>query len=327
MSGEEHANIEYVFVLLPSDPVSPPPHTISHLFRPCRHLSYSQPSPLLVHFAHSHIRLRVLTHPHPTQNSPNPRILLHLGLSNPQRRLALTYHNGRRPAPPLLWFRTNLPWFRTHLVLRPSFDPLIDPAYNSNPLDVAVLVAGIRFCGRSIKVPPYGDAKGIVYDPKGDMSDQEVEEFVRPKVEPFYRPVCVVGMLPKGEEVVVYGRLRVYGVRGLRVVDAWVILLVSCCVHGNGVWRWRICADAVYVTLQQLSARIQHTIYAIAEKVRFWLSRYFLFHASLTVVLFFTGWLILIVCLVTLGRRYDQTVPRLNHKVTRTQSGAGRSTL
>lgn len=93
LSGEEHANIEYVFVLLPSDPVSPPPHTIWYLFRPCRHLSYSQPSPLLVHFAHSHIRLPVLTHL--TQTSPNPRILLHLALSNRQRRLALPYDNDR----------------------------------------------------------------------------------------------------------------------------------------------------------------------------------------------------------------------------------------
>lgn len=69
-------------------------------------------------------------------------------------------------------------------------------------------------------------------------------------------------------------------------MDAWVILLVSFGVHGNGVWRWRVCADAVHVTLQQLSARIQHTIYAIAEKVRFWLSRYYMFHASLTVATF-----------------------------------------
>lgn len=91
------------------------------------------------------------------------------------------------------------------------------------------------------------------------------------------------------------GRLRVYGVRGLRVVDAGVNLLVSFCVHGNGVWRWRICADAVHVTFQQLSARIQHMIYAITEMARFF--TFYLIFAPCFLhcrPFFFTGWLILI---------------------------------
>lgn len=109
----------------------------------------------------------------------------------------------------------------------PLDPPSIDPKYLDNPLDVEALAGGIRFCERLVKTPPYSEASGIPYDPKEGMSDEGIEDFVRQKMEPFYHPVATAGMLPREDGGVVDGRLRVYGVKGLRVVDASIIPLVS----------------------------------------------------------------------------------------------------
>lgn len=109
----------------------------------------------------------------------------------------------------------------------PLAPPTIDPAYFSNPLDVDALVGGLRFCERLIKTPPYSEAKGIAYDPKAGMTDEEMADFVRYKMEPFYHPIATASMLPREDGGVVDSKLRVYGVKGLRVVDASVIPLVS----------------------------------------------------------------------------------------------------
>jgi len=127
-----------------------------------------------------------------------------------------------------------------------SADPLaapdIDPAYLKNPLDLDVLVGAIKFCRRLMKTPPYSAGGGIACDPPAEMTtDDEIREWARAKVEPFYHPVATASMLPRGGGGVVDSTLKVYGTKNLRVVDASIIPL-------------------------QLSAHIQATVYAIAEK-------------------------------------------------------------
>ncbi|KAA1470110.1 alcohol oxidase [Dentipellis sp. KUC8613] len=124
----------------------------------------------------------------------------------------------------------------------PLAPPAIDPAYLTHPLDVAMLVAGIRFCRRMIAASPYREKGTKEFDPPAELqSDEELGEFARRKVEPFYHPIATASMLPRKDGGVVDSNLKVYGTKNLRVVDASVIPLI-------------------------LSAHIQSTVYAIAEK-------------------------------------------------------------
>ncbi|TFY81442.1 hypothetical protein EWM64_g2577 [Hericium alpestre] len=118
----------------------------------------------------------------------------------------------------------------------------IDPAYLKNPIDVDIVVAGLKFCRRMIATPPYSDAKCVAYDPPASMeTDEQLAEFVRAKMEPFYHPISTAAMLPRKHGGVVDPNLKVYGTKNLRVADASVIPLM-------------------------LSAHIVSTVYAIAEK-------------------------------------------------------------
>lgn len=51
-------------------------------------------------------------------------------------------------------------------------------------------------------------------------SDKELEEIVRERVETLYHPTSTCRMAPLEEGGVVDSKLRVYGVKGLRVCDA-----------------------------------------------------------------------------------------------------------
>ncbi len=51
-------------------------------------------------------------------------------------------------------------------------------------------------------------------------SPKEVRAYVRDNVETLYHPTCTARMAPLSEGGVVDARLKVYGVHGLRVVDA-----------------------------------------------------------------------------------------------------------
>ncbi|TFY79282.1 hypothetical protein EWM64_g4733 [Hericium alpestre] len=131
---------------------------------------------------------------------------------------------------------------RPHRLCRPLAAPAIDPAYLKNPIDVDIVVAGLKFCRRMIATPPYSDAKCVAYDPPASMeTDEQLAEFVRAKMEPFYHPISTAAMLPREHGGVVDPNLKVYGTKNLRFADASVIPLM-------------------------LSAHIQATVYAIAEK-------------------------------------------------------------
>lgn len=51
-------------------------------------------------------------------------------------------------------------------------------------------------------------------------SDEELEEIIRERVETLYHPASTCRMAPLEEGGVVDSKLRVYGVKGLRVCDA-----------------------------------------------------------------------------------------------------------
>lgn len=94
--------------------------------------------------------------------------------------------------------------------------------------DVQVLVKGIKALLQVIQAEPL--ASNVV-DRAGDddptldhhlfkATRAEIEEFVRERVNTLYHPTSTARMARREDGGVVDEELKVYGVRGLRVVDA-----------------------------------------------------------------------------------------------------------
>ncbi|OBR06394.1 Choline dehydrogenase [Colletotrichum higginsianum IMI 349063] len=124
----------------------------------------------------------------------------------------------------------------------PFLPPLIDPRYFSHPYDGQVLVESLRFNRELLATAPI-QALGAVETLPGaaTQSDEEILTFIKgvTSTEFHYSGTCA--MLPRALGGVVGSDLKVYGVDGLRVVDASIMPLVP-------------------------SAHTQATVYAIAEK-------------------------------------------------------------
>ncbi|KAL9609256.1 MAG: hypothetical protein Q9167_005957 [Letrouitia subvulpina] len=132
--------------------------------------------------------------------------------------------------------------------------PIIDPRYFAGPggdVDLQTMIEGVRFADKICKTEPL---KRMVVkrvfpeEQEGEEDGDEYwEDWIRRTLMTDWHPVGTCGMMARAaggdaeEEGVVDGRLRVYGVKGLRVCDASVMPL-------------------------QISAHLQATVYAIAEK-------------------------------------------------------------
>jgi choline dehydrogenase-like flavoprotein len=124
-----------------------------------------------------------------------------------------------------------------------SSDPLaapeIDPGFHTHPADAQVLAAGVRLADRVFKSVQLEGKVGKRVDPppEVDLDDENAaRQFVRDRIVSYHHALgtCAMGQ-------VVDERLRVKGVRGLRMVDASVLPM-------------------------QVSAAIMPAVYAAAEK-------------------------------------------------------------
>ena len=102
----------------------------------------------------------------------------------------------------------------------PTDDPAIDPAYLTHPSDVAILSAGLAFIERVTQSPMLRNQvrRRIEPEPSVNLFDRSrAEKEVRHRCMTEYHPcgTCAMGD-------VVDERLKVKGVRGLRIVDASV---------------------------------------------------------------------------------------------------------
>ncbi|KAF4833698.1 Dehydrogenase xptC [Colletotrichum tropicale] len=124
----------------------------------------------------------------------------------------------------------------------PFAPPAIDPRYFSHPYDGQVLVESLRFNRELLATEPI-EALGAAETLPGTTteSDADILNFIKGVTSTEYHYVGTCAMLPKALGGVVDAELKVYGVDGLRVVDASIMPLLP-------------------------SAHTQATVYAIAEK-------------------------------------------------------------
>jgi choline dehydrogenase-like flavoprotein len=116
------------------------------------------------------------------------------------------------------------PYSRGHVGLQsadPRKPPRIDPAYLSDPRDIAVLKAGARRMEAVLEAEPLAPWRGKRLYPH-DGSDAGLEADIRARADTIYHPVgtCAMG---KGDTAVTDGAGRVHGIAGLRVVDASIM--------------------------------------------------------------------------------------------------------
>ncbi|KAE8137964.1 hypothetical protein BDV38DRAFT_82350 [Aspergillus pseudotamarii] len=151
------------------------------------------------------------------------------------------------------------PWSRGSIHLPPKDPdlratvhdkPIIDPRYylGHGEVDLEVMKIGQRLTERICATKPLSEIiRARVFPPmSGSNASDEVDkydEFVRNYTITDWHPIgtCAMGGFEGQKSGVVDGRLRVYGITNLRVVDASIMPL-------------------------QISAHIQATVYAIAEK-------------------------------------------------------------
>src|SRR6185369_17381765 len=105
----------------------------------------------------------------------------------------------------------------------PLAAPLIDPNFLAERDDVDRMVRGFKLMRHILSQPALAGFEGRELPASANAhSDADIEAFIRNRADTIYHPVGTCRMGP-GEEDVVDARLRVKGVRGLRVVDASVM--------------------------------------------------------------------------------------------------------
>lgn len=138
-----------------------------------------------------------------------------------------------------------LPWSRgsIHIVSSdPTIPPAIDPRVYSSQIDKEIMLASVRFTDKIAKTQPLaGYLVRRVEPAEGELSDEQWWAQIKNLTQTVKHPMGTCAMLPKEKGGVVDERLRVYGVKGLRVVDASVFPL-------------------------HIAAHLQATVYAVAEK-------------------------------------------------------------
>jgi choline dehydrogenase len=136
--------------------------------------------------------------------------------------------------------------------------PVIDFGTLTDPSDLEILIAALRSTRALVATPAMQELGPVLeLSPGANLTtDQQLRDVLRGLISPTYsHPCCTCAMMPRELGGVVGPDLMVYGVEGLRVVDASVMPLIPA-THTSA------------------------TVYALAEKVCCEL--YFLFCSSRT---------------------------------------------
>ncbi|KAE8405051.1 aryl-alcohol dehydrogenase [Aspergillus pseudonomiae] len=130
--------------------------------------------------------------------------------------------------------------------INPETPPIIDPGYLSNPLDLEVIARHLLGIKNLAESPQLGELleqplkfRDPAADFRGDLD--AAKKYARENLVSMWHFAGTCSMLPRERDGVVDSNLRVYGIEGLRVVDASAIPLIS-------------------------TANLQATVYAFAER-------------------------------------------------------------
>ncbi|KAF7629682.1 putative glucose-methanol-choline oxidoreductase [Aspergillus flavus] len=128
----------------------------------------------------------------------------------------------------------------------PEKPPIIDPGYLSNPLDLEVMARHMLRIKELAESPQLGELleQPLKFrDPDADFQGDldAARKYARDNLVSMWHFAGTCSMLPREKDGVVDSHLKVYGIEGLRVVDASAIPLIS-------------------------TANLQATVYAFAER-------------------------------------------------------------
>ncbi|KAI1137459.1 putative GMC oxidoreductase [Hypoxylon sp. FL0543] len=128
----------------------------------------------------------------------------------------------------------------------PSAAPVIDPRYLSHPLDIEMYARHLMVIEMIAKTPPFSDyikpggRRAQPGEARVDTPDK-AKAYIRETALTDNHLVGTCAMLPREKGGVVDPRLRVYGVKGLRIVDSSIMPLIP-------------------------RANVQTSVYTVAEK-------------------------------------------------------------
>ncbi|THV04246.1 alcohol oxidase [Dendrothele bispora CBS 962.96] len=110
---------------------------------------------------------------------------------------------------------------RTHISSSDPFvPPMVDPAYWTHPLDVAFHVAGIKLARKMLTTGPMASIYEGEFEPGLDkVTDEDIENWLRGVVQSYTHEVGTMAMLPQGLGGVVDTKLRIYGLKNVRVAE------------------------------------------------------------------------------------------------------------
>ena len=112
----------------------------------------------------------------------------------------------------------------------PMRAPQIDPNFLAEPEDLERMVMGFKVNRRLMDAPALRALRQEDLFTQGVETDEQIRDVLRREVDTVYHPVGTCRMGPDAATAVVDPMLRVYGVQGLRVVDASIMPQV---VRGN----------------------------------------------------------------------------------------------
>jgi choline dehydrogenase-like flavoprotein len=108
-----------------------------------------------------------------------------------------------------------------------SAKPIINPNYLSHPYDLAAATYLAKFLRTIASSKPMSDIWTQEYEPGNAVqTDEDWKKYALVNTLSIYHPIGTAALLPEKDGGVVDERLRVYGTKGLRVVDASVVPLL-----------------------------------------------------------------------------------------------------